>query len=159
MSRFVLVFRGGMPKTPEEGEKMMTDWNAWMGELGDALIDPGAGLGKSRFLTGPGKEEVAGDPLSGYSVIEAADIEAHQVVLRPARTFCQQGAATVEMALVEIDHPGKAQFQRAATAPKADRAMHRLEIHPGGDKTGLDPRDIQRLAADRPQAPIAARRP
>lgn len=76
MSRFVLVFRGGMPKTPEEGEKMMTDWNAWMGELGDALIDPGAGLGKSRFLTGPGKEEVAGDPLSGYSVIEAADIEA-----------------------------------------------------------------------------------
>lgn len=76
MSRFVLAFRGGMPKSPEEGEKMMTEWNAWMGELGDALIDPGAGLGKSRFLTGPGKEETAGDPLSGYTVIEAADIEA-----------------------------------------------------------------------------------
>lgn len=76
MSQYLLAFRGGMPKSPEEGAKMMEAWNTWMGGLGDALVDPGAGLGKSRFLTGPGKEESAGDPLSGYTVVEATDIEA-----------------------------------------------------------------------------------
>lgn len=76
MTKFVLAFRGGMPKSPEEGQKMMADWNVWMAELGDALVDPGSGFGKSRFLVGPGREERAGDPLSGYSVIEAADIDA-----------------------------------------------------------------------------------
>lgn len=76
MSHYLLAFRGGMPKSPEEGEKMMQAWTAWMADLGDALVDPGAGLGKSRFLTGPGQEDTAGDALSGYSVIEAADIEA-----------------------------------------------------------------------------------
>ena len=76
MPKFVLAFRGGMPKSPEEGQKMMAEWNAWTGELGDALVDKGAGFGKSRFLAGPGREATAGDPLSGYSVIEAANMDA-----------------------------------------------------------------------------------
>ena len=76
MTRYILAFRGGMPNSPEEGEKMMQEWIAWMDGLGEALVDPGAAMGKSRFLTGPGKEEAAGDPLSGYSVIEADDIDA-----------------------------------------------------------------------------------
>ncbi|EKF19388.1 hypothetical protein [Nitratireductor pacificus] len=76
MPRFILAFRGGMPKSPEEGQKMMTDWNGWMEALGSSLVDKGAGFGKSRFLSRPGREEKAGDPLSGYSVVEAPDIEA-----------------------------------------------------------------------------------
>jgi hypothetical protein len=76
MPKFVLAFRGGMPKSPEEGQKMMEDWNAWMAGLGAALTDKGAGLGKSRFLSAPGVEGTAPGPLSGYSVVEAADIEA-----------------------------------------------------------------------------------
>lgn len=76
MPKFVLAYRGGMPKSPEQGQKMMADWNAWMAQLGPALLDPGLGLGKSRFLTAPGVEGTVQGALSGYSVIEAADIEA-----------------------------------------------------------------------------------
>ena len=76
MPKYILAFRGGMPKSPEEGQKMMTDWNAWMDELGERLVDPGAGFGKSRFLVGPAEEGSAGDPLSGYSVVEAVDMDA-----------------------------------------------------------------------------------
>ena len=46
MSKFFLAFRGGMPKTKEEGEQMMADWNAWVSSLGPAMLDPGAGFGQ-----------------------------------------------------------------------------------------------------------------
>lgn len=76
MPKYLLAFRGGMPKTPEEGQKMMADWNAWIAALGPAMIDTGAGLGKSRFLTGPDTEGSVPGALSGYSVIEADDFDA-----------------------------------------------------------------------------------
>lgn len=75
MSKFFLAFRGGMPKTPEEGQKMMADWNAWVASLGPAMLDPGAGFGKSRLLTAPGSEAAAVGALSGYSIIDAPDID------------------------------------------------------------------------------------
>jgi hypothetical protein len=76
MPKFILAFRGGMPKSPDEGQKMMASWNAWIAEMGPALVDRGAGFGKSRFLVAPGKEGPAGDALSGYSIIEAPDMDA-----------------------------------------------------------------------------------
>ncbi len=87
MPRFILAFRGGMPKSPEEGQKMMTDWNGWMDGLGSSLVDKGAGFGKSRFLTGQNREEKAGDPLSGYSVVEASDIDAALDMARRTRSL------------------------------------------------------------------------
>jgi hypothetical protein len=76
MAKFILVFRGGMPKSPEEGQKMMAAWNAWMDRLGPALVDPGAGVGKSHYRTAPGQAGTCPSPISGYSVVEAADIAA-----------------------------------------------------------------------------------
>lgn len=96
MPKFVLAFRGGMPKSPEEGQKMMADWNAWMDALGGALVDKGAGFGKSRFLAGPDREQKAGDPLSGYSVVEAADFDAAVDIARKNPIFALGG--TIEIA-------------------------------------------------------------
>jgi hypothetical protein len=76
MPKFFLAFRGGMPKSPEEGQKMMADWNDWMAGLGTRLVDKGAGFGMSRFLTAPGVEGTLAGALSGYSIVEAADIDA-----------------------------------------------------------------------------------
>lgn len=96
MPKFVLAFRGGMPKSPDEGQKMMTDWNAWMAELGPALVDKGAGFGKSHFLTGPGSEGKAGDALSGYSLVEAKDTDAALAMARKNPIFSLGG--TIEVA-------------------------------------------------------------
>lgn len=96
MPQFILAFRGGMPKSPEEGQKMMTDWNAWMDGLGPALIDKGAGLGKSRFLAAPDREQKSGDPLSGYSIVEASDIDAALDMARKNPIFSLGG--TIEVA-------------------------------------------------------------
>ena len=78
MPKFMFAYHGGgMPETPEEGERMMAAWNAWYGEMGEALVDGGAPVGMSKTVSSSG---VAGDggsnPLSGYTVVEAADIDA-----------------------------------------------------------------------------------
>jgi len=77
MTKFIYAFHGGgMPKTPEEGAKMMAAWQAWMGSLGEAMADPGAPVGMSKTVTSGG---VSGDggsnPLSGYTVVNAANID------------------------------------------------------------------------------------
>ncbi len=76
MPRFVLVYHGGSaPKSEAEGRKVMAAWTAWFGTLGKAVVDPGAPLGPSSTVRAGG---VAGDgganPASGYSIIEAADM-------------------------------------------------------------------------------------
>jgi len=96
MPKYVLAFRGGMPKSPEEGQKMMTDWNAWVADLGPAMVDPGAGLGASRFLTGPGQEGRIEGPLSGYSVIMADDMDAALALAGKCPIFDLDG--TIEVA-------------------------------------------------------------
>ena len=74
MSKFIYIFRGGMPDTPEAGQKMMTDWNNWLDGMGEAVAERGAALGKSSFIDADGNEAAAGDPVSGYMVVEAADL-------------------------------------------------------------------------------------
>ncbi|MEX0955462.1 MAG: hypothetical protein WDZ83_09650 [Rhizobiaceae bacterium] len=96
MPKFMIAFRGGMPSSPEEGQRMMLDWNAWMEQLGPALVDKGAGLGKSRFLAAADREQQAGDPLSGYSTVEAPDIDAALDMARSNPIFSLGG--TIEVA-------------------------------------------------------------
>jgi hypothetical protein len=96
MPSFVLAFRGGMPKSPEEGQKMMADWNAWIAALGPKMTDKGAGFGKSRYLTSAKTEGPCPSPLSGYSLVEAGDIEAALDLARGCPIFALGG--TVEVA-------------------------------------------------------------
>lgn len=74
MSKFIYIFRGGMPDTPEAGQKMMTDWESWLSGMGSAVADRGAAMGKSSFLDAEGNEAAAGDPVSGFMVVEATDL-------------------------------------------------------------------------------------
>lgn len=78
MAKFVFAYHGnGMPDTPEEGEKLMAAWGAWMGGMGDALVNGGAAVGLSKTVSQSGVEDNGGaNPISGYSVVEAADIDA-----------------------------------------------------------------------------------
>jgi hypothetical protein len=78
MAKFIFAYHGGgMPETPEEGEAQMAKWMAWMGGLGDAIVDGGAPVGMSKTVSGAGIADNGGsNPISGYTVVEAADIDA-----------------------------------------------------------------------------------
>ena len=96
MTKFIFVFRGGMPDTPEAGQKMMTDWNAWLAGMGAAVLDPGMAAGKSHFLDAEGKSAPAGDPISGYMLVEAPDIDAAMAHAKACPIFSARG--TIEVA-------------------------------------------------------------
>jgi len=67
MPKFLFAFHGGgMPETPEEGEKAMAKWNAWYHSMGEAVADGGAPVGMSKTVTASGVDDHGGaNPLSG----------------------------------------------------------------------------------------------
>lgn len=78
MTEYVLAYHGGgRPETPEQGAKQMADWRAWMGGLGDALVDGGKPVGMSKTISSSGVADNGGpNPLSGFSVIQADTMDA-----------------------------------------------------------------------------------
>ena len=78
MTKFVFAYHGG-PKsmTPEEGKAHMGKWMAWMESLGDAVVDRGLPVGKSKTV-GPGgvTDDGGSNPLSGFTIVQADSIDA-----------------------------------------------------------------------------------
>jgi len=75
MAKFMFVYHGGgMPETPEEGERVMAAWNAWYGAMGAAVLDGGGPAGLSKTVSADGIADNGGaNPVSGLTVVEAAD--------------------------------------------------------------------------------------
>ncbi len=78
MTKFVFAYHGGPSSmSPEEGKAHMAQWMAWMQGLGDAVVDPGLPVGKSKTVSRDGVTDDGGsNPLSGFTVVQADTIEA-----------------------------------------------------------------------------------
>ena len=50
-----------MTYTPEEGAKVMAQWEAWFKEMGDAVVNPGNPVGMSKTVSGSGVTDDGGD--------------------------------------------------------------------------------------------------
>ncbi len=78
MQKYILAYHGGATSmTPEEGQKHMQDWMAWMDGLGDAVVDRGLPVGKSVTVSAEGVTQDGGsNPLSGITIIQAKSQDA-----------------------------------------------------------------------------------
>ncbi len=78
MSNYVFAYHGGKkPESPEEGAKHMAKWKAWVGGLGDAVVNPGTPLGKSKTVSSGGVSDDGGpNPLLGFSIVKADSMDA-----------------------------------------------------------------------------------
>jgi hypothetical protein len=79
MANYLFTYHGGgMPETEEEGAKVMAAWGAWMGTLGDALVDQGNPVGPSASVATDGTTAPfhGPDTVTGYSIVMAADLDA-----------------------------------------------------------------------------------
>lgn len=75
MPSFVFAYHGS--KRPADGAQHMARWKAWMAGLGDALVDPGVPMGKSKTVSAGGVTDDGGpNPLAGFSIVRADSIEA-----------------------------------------------------------------------------------
>ncbi|MBL4811306.1 MAG: hypothetical protein JKX69_02855 [Rhodobacteraceae bacterium] len=94
MPQYIIAYHGGsQPATREAGMAQMKAWQEWVGGMGDAVINPGTPLGQSKMLGGSG-ETIA--PMSGFMIIEAADMDA-ATVMAEADPFLANGG-TIELA-------------------------------------------------------------
>lgn len=78
MAKYVFAYHGGNhPSSPAEIKQVMDAWGAWFGSLGAAVIDGGNAVGKSSTVKADGSLASGGgaNPVSGYSLIEAASLE------------------------------------------------------------------------------------
>ena len=74
MGKYVLAFRGQPGRTPAAEEEQA--WGAWFGQLGPAIADRGNRVGTTRTLPAALRGEPASAVLTGYVVIDAADLDA-----------------------------------------------------------------------------------
>ena len=78
MPNYILAYHGGKsPESPEEGAKQMAKWKAWVGGLGEAAVNPGTPLGKSKIVSsGSVSDDGGSNPMSGFSVVKADNMDA-----------------------------------------------------------------------------------
>ncbi|MBE0689884.1 MAG: hypothetical protein IH587_07160 [Anaerolineae bacterium] len=66
---------------PEDGQKMMQQWMAWYNKQGAAIIDPGVPLSSGMDYTTTTSAKLQAPYIVGYSVVEAADMNAaHKMI-------------------------------------------------------------------------------
>ena len=77
MANYLLAYTGGgMAQTDAEREAAMAAWDAWFGELGPAVVQPGNPVGASTSVTASGSNGAAASGLTGFSVISADSLDA-----------------------------------------------------------------------------------
>jgi hypothetical protein len=74
---FYFDIKEKVPQTPEEGAKHMAKYRAWLGSLGEALINPGTPLGPAAIASAEGESDSdAANSFSGFSVVKSDSLEA-----------------------------------------------------------------------------------
>ena len=78
MAKYIFAYHGGKkPESEEAMQEMMARWQAWIGNHGDAMTDPGNPVGMSKTVSsGSVADDGGSNPLSGYSMVEADDMDA-----------------------------------------------------------------------------------
>lgn len=75
MAKFLVVYRGGNPDGDMD-DGVMADWMNWFGSLGDAVLEMGNPFAGGTAIASDGTRSSDTAGLSGYTVIEAGDLDA-----------------------------------------------------------------------------------
>ena len=96
VSFFLFAYHGGrISEGPEEGAKHMAKFEAWVGGLGDAVVNPGHPLGRSKTVSSSGVSDVGGsNHLVGFSIVKADSMDA---ALDMAKGYPHLEIGTVEV--------------------------------------------------------------
>jgi hypothetical protein len=102
MAKFLFVYHGGSrPATKEAQAKVMAAWGQWFGSMGKALLDGGNPVGPSSTVRSNGTvaKDGGANPASGYSLIEAASLEAALAVAKSCPLLAAGGSVEVAQAM------------------------------------------------------------
>jgi hypothetical protein len=81
MTRFLVTYHGqGMPDDPAMAEQAKAAFVSWVGEAGDAIVDPGAPLHMVQQVADG--QTTAPAEIGGYSIIQAESADEAAAVLK-----------------------------------------------------------------------------
>ncbi len=104
MAKFLLAYHGGgRPETQAERDRAMAAWGAWMQKYEAELSDAGAPVGQSYTVSVEGVEDHGGpNPLSGYTVLECADLEAAIAIAQDCPMLDHNGGSIEVAPILEM---------------------------------------------------------
>ena len=103
MTKFLAIYRmdmGEMQKmmanaTPEQRQKGMAEWEAWMKKKASSFADRGGPAGKTKKVAASGVTDTRND-IGGYSIVEAPSYDAAAALFTDSPHLSMPGA-TVEV--------------------------------------------------------------
>lgn len=78
MAKYLFVYHGGSkPESEAEVKQVMDAWGQWFASMGSDVIDGGNPVGVSTTVNSDGSvtDNGGANPASGYSLIEARDVD------------------------------------------------------------------------------------
>ncbi len=76
MAKFLYVYYGGAMETdPKKQKESMDAWMKWFAGMGKAVVDAGNPTMPGKILSKRGAKDISGDPITGYSVVQANNLE------------------------------------------------------------------------------------
>ncbi len=99
--KFVLAYHGGeMPQDPDQVQAIMAAWQSWMESHGTAFTDMGNPIAATVTVDSSGVNEGGGvNPLTGYSLIEAADLDVATAIAQSCPILQAGGSVEVGQAV------------------------------------------------------------
>jgi hypothetical protein len=77
MPKYIIAYLGGQQSAkPQDAATDRAKWRAWIGDLGDAVVNPGTPLGKSKLVSASGVSDGRANNLTGFSMVAADSMEA-----------------------------------------------------------------------------------
>lgn len=95
----MFLYTGGDPttKTPNEMKEIMEEWDNWIEECGDAVVDSGSPMGNGISVVDDGTEDDSLD-ITGYSIMQAQNLsEAKRLTAHHPHLREGEGDATVDI--------------------------------------------------------------
>ena len=102
MTKYVFIYHAPMtpadaaPPSPEQMAAVMGEWTAWAGKVGDGMVDFGTPLAGGVLVTKDGTSPSTRDAV-GYSIIDAADLDAALDLARSHPHLTMPGGCEIEV--------------------------------------------------------------
>lgn len=96
MTKYFLMYYGGKrPSSPVEFASIMETWRNWTAEMGSAVIDSGNPFSQAAEVTSDGRTDTTAEVPSGYSIIQAEDMQRAIEIAQTTPVVEQGGRAVV----------------------------------------------------------------
>jgi hypothetical protein len=97
MAKYLLTYYGGKMETdPKKADQTKAKWIKWFTDMGKAVVDGGNPTMPGKTVSGSGVKSADGKAVMGYSIIQAADLDAAVAIAKSSPQIAAGGQIEVD---------------------------------------------------------------